>query len=276
MPSIPLTSDQFTELLWPSGAPGTQGDEELDKPAIAPFLPDNPAASRGAVVVFPGGGYGTLAMGHEGADVAAWLNARGLAAFVVRYRLGPRYRHPSMLQDAQRAMRIVRSRAAEWKIVPGQIGVWGFSAGGHLASTLSTHWEESVDTTGEPIEAVSCRPDFSILAYPVISFHNWVHGGSKRNLLGEEPSLELVHNLSNETQVNESTPPTFLFHTSGDASVPARNSIDYFSALQAAGVPSELHIYERGRHGVGLAPADPVLSTWPARLDDWLRLRGVL
>lgn len=252
-----------TELLWPEGAPGALGTEDADKPSLTFWLAPNPNGA--AVLVCPGGGYGGLAMDHEGKQVAEWFNSFGVSAFILKYRLGPKYHHPVMLNDARRAISIIRTRAAELKVDPRKIGVMGFSAGGHLASTLSTHFQE-----GE-------RPDFSILVYPVISFTTiYTHSGSMRNLLGQNPDPALVWNLSNELQVTSQTPPTFLFHTSGDTGVPPENSILYYLALRKAGVPAEMHIYQEGRHGVGLAPKDPVLSTWPARLKDWLGVRGMI
>ena len=254
---------QRVELLWPGGAPGAVGTEDRDKPAIAIYLPEADKASGAAVVICPGGGYGNLSMEKEGSHIAAWLNERGIAGFVLKYRLGPRYHHPAPLDDAQRALRYVREHAGEFRIRPDRVGIWGFSAGGHLAATAGTHF-----TAGT-------RPDFLILAYPVITFEPpYAHQGSRRNLLGAEPDPKLVHSLSNETQVTAETPPTFLFHTTGDKGVPPENSVMFYMALRKAGVPAEMHIYERGNHGVGLAPADPVLATWPGRLEDWLRLRG--
>lgn len=263
------------ELLWPSGAPGALGSEDRDKPRLTIYpAPDNP--TRAAVVVCPGGGYGNLAMDHEGVQIARWLNAHGLAAFVLQYRLGPRYRHPVPLQDAQRALRYVRLHAVEMNLASDRIGIWGFSAGGHLASTAGTHFDAGNPAAEEPIDRQSSRPDFLILSYPVITFRPpYAHQGSRRNLLGDEPDPALVENLSNDTQVTEATPPTFLFHTSGDTGVPAENSVQFYLALRKAKVPAELHIYERGKHGVGLAPTDPVLSSWGDRLADWLKLRGL-
>ncbi|HTM47798.1 MAG TPA: alpha/beta hydrolase [Bryobacteraceae bacterium] len=255
---------QKIELLWPDGAPGALGSEDRDKPSIGIYLPPAEKATAAAVVICPGGGYGNLSMEKEGSKIAGWLNERGIAGFVLKYRLGPRYHHPAPLQDAQQAISHVRAHAAEYRIKADQVGIWGFSAGGHLASTAATHFE--ADT----------RPDFLILAYPVITFEPpYVHQGSRRNLLGNEPDPKLVHSLSNQTQVTAQTPPTFLFHTTGDSGVPAENSVLFYLALRKAGVPAEMHIYERGPHGVGLAPADPVLSTWPGRLEDWLKLRGL-
>jgi len=272
-----LAAEPQTIVLWPEGAPGAVGNEDADRPTLTVYLPPAERAVPTGVVVCPGGGYAKLAMDHEGRQVAEWLNSLGVAAFVLKYRLGPRYRHPAPLEDAKRALRLVRSRAGEFRIAPDRIGVWGFSAGGHLASTLATHFDAGNPAAADPIERVSCRPDFAILAYPVISFASeYAHKGSRRNLLGDNPDPALVENLSNEKQVTAQTPPTFLFHTNEDQGVPAENSVLFYLALRRAGVPAELHIYERGRHGVGLAPNDPVLSSWPQRLADWLRVRGLL
>ena len=266
-----------TESLYGGKAPGAIGDEDLDKPTLTRYLADPTKATGTAVVVCPGGGYGALAMDHEGKQIAEYLNNLGVSAFVLKYRLGPRYRHPAPLQDAQRAIRTVRSRAAEWGVKPDRVGIWGFSAGGHLASTAATHFDAGRTEAADAIERASSRPDFAILAYPVITFVNeHVHKGSRRNLLGDTPDDKLVQYLSNETQVTPQTPPTFLFHTNEDAGVPPENSVLFYLALRKAGVPAEMHIYERGRHGVGLAPRDPVLSSWGARLSDWLRIRGLL
>ncbi len=259
------------ELLWPSGAPGAVGSEDVDKPTLSIFLPPAKSATGMGVVVCPGGGYQMLAMDHEGVQIARWLNSIGIAAFILKYRLGPRYHHPAPLLDAQRALRTVRCRAQEFGVATDQIGVWGFSAGGHLASTLATHFDAGDPKAADPVDRVSCRPDFAILAYPVISFTTeYVHRGSRENLLGKNPDPKLVELLSNEKQVTKNTPPTFLFHTDADDGVPPENSVLYYLALRKAGVPAEMHIYQRGPHGVGLAPTDQVLSTWADRLADWL------
>jgi acetyl esterase/lipase len=266
-------SQPRVELLWPSGAPGAVGTEDLDKPNLTIYPPAKPSGS--AVIVCPGGGYQMLAMDHEGKQIAEYLNRLGIAAFVLKYRLGPRYHHPAPLQDAQRAIRYARSHAADYGIRPDRIGIWGFSAGGHLASTAGTHFDAGTPSAADPIARVSSRPDFMILAYPVISLGSeYAHAGSRRNLLGENPDPALVENLSNEKQVTPQTPPAFLFHTNADRGVPPENSVLFYLALRRAGVPAEMHIYERGDHGVGLAPKDPVLSTWGDRLADWLKLRG--
>lgn len=260
-------------MLWPNGAPGALGDEDRDKPSIGVWLPPAGAANGSAVVVCPGGGYSILAMDHEGKQVADWLNARGIAAFVLKYRLGPRYHHPIELGDAQRAIRTVRANAAEFRVVADRIGIWGFSAGGHLASTASTHFDKGNPDAADPIDRASSRPDFSILCYPVITMGEFTHRGSRRNLLGDNPDPALIELLSSEKQVRADTPPAFLFHTSDDSGVPVENSVMYFMALRKAGVPAEMHLYEHGAHGVGLAWKYPVLSTWTARLEDWLRRR---
>jgi len=265
------------EPLWPGGAPGAVGNEDADKPTVTPYLPREDRATGTAVVVCPGGGYAHLAMDHEGDQIARWLNSFGVAAFVLKYRLAPRYHHPAPLQDAQRAIRYVRSRARIYKISPDRIGIWGFSAGGHLASTAGTHFDGGKPGDPDVIERVGCRPDFLILAYPVISFTEaFTHKGSRRNLLGDNPDQPLVESLSNERQVTPQTPPTFLFHTGEDKGVPAENSVVFYLALRRAGVPAEMHIFQSGPHGVGLAQYDQVLSSWSGRLAEWMKTRGLL
>ncbi len=265
--------------LWPEGAPGALGKEPADVPTLTPYLVPKERATGASVVVCPGGGYQHLAE-HEGRPVAEWLNSIGVTAFVLKYRLGPRYRHPSMLQDAQRAVRTVRARAAEWGLDPARVGILGFSAGGHLASTAGTHFDMGKPDAADPVERVSSRPSVMILIYPVITMREKSHAGSRRNLLGENPSPELVALLSNEERVTGETPPAFLVHTMTDTAVPVENTLTFVSALRKAGVPFELHLYERGPHGFGLGtarqnrPADPILSTWPAHAADWLRLHG--
>jgi acetyl esterase/lipase len=266
-----------TEVLWPDGAPGALGTDEADKPSLTLYQPNRTQATGTLVVICPGGGYQNLAMDHEGHQVARWLTSRGVAAAIVKYRLGPKYRHPAPLQDVLRAIRLVRSRAAELNVKPDRIGVMGFSAGGHLASSAATLYGLKEALVGDTLATVSSRPDFAILGYPVIVFGADVtHRGSQRNLIGESPAQELVTLLSTDRQVNAQTPPTFLFHTSEDGAVPPQNSVAFYLALKNAGVPAELHIYEKGRHGVGLAPEDRELSTWPDRVLGWMRGRGLL
>ncbi len=268
---------QKIELLWPGGAPGAQGTADEDRPSLAIYLPDPAKAAGFGVVVCPGGGYGMLAMDHEGQQIAEWLNGFGAAAFVLRYRLGPRYHHPVEMEDGQRAMRFVRFHAREYGIANDRIGIWGFSAGGHLASTIGTHFDNGNPTAADLIDRAGSRPDFMVLAYPVISFTTpYVHKGSMRNLLGDNPDPQLVRSLSNELQVTAQTPPTFLFHTDSDEAVPVENSLLFYQALRQNHVPVEMHIFERGHHGVGLAQKDPALSHWPELLANWFRTRGLL
>ena len=264
------------QLLWPDGAPGATGTQDEDKPSITPFVVPAVRAVGTAVVVCPGGGYQHLATDHEGDQVARWLNSLGVQAFVLKYRLGPKYHHPIELGDAQRAIRTVRTKAEEYHIQPNRIGIMGFSAGGHLASSAGTHFDAGNPGAADPIDRAGSRPDFLILGYPVISFTSNVHRGSMRALLGDNPDPKLVELMSNELQVTAQTPPTFLFHTTADQTVPVENSVMFYMALRKAGVPAEMHIYEQGPHGVGLAPTDEALSSWPARLADWLRIRGLL
>lgn len=269
--------DPETIPLWPRGAPGAKGEAAKDVPTLTIHLPEASRAVGAAVVVFPGGGYAGHAMDHEGKQIAEWLTARGVAAFVCRYRLGADYPHPAPLTDAKRAVRVVRAHAEKFGVHPDRVGVWGFSAGGHLASTLSTHFDDGQPNAEDAVERVGCRPDFAILCYPVVSMKDpLAHGGSRKNLLGESPDPELVESLSNDMQVASRTPPTFLFHTDEDRAVKAENAVQYYLALRRAGVAAELHIYERGAHGVGLGGKDPILATWPDRLHDWLTHRGVL
>ena len=263
--------------LWPDGAPGAVGNEPADIPELQIYLPEADKATGAGIVVCPGGGYGALAMDHEGHQVAKWLNTIGVAGFVLKYRLGQRYKHPAPLQDAQRAIRYVRAHAKEWKIDPDRVGIMGFSAGGHLASTAATHFDAGDANSEDPIDRQSSRPSFAVLCYPVISFTEpFGHTGSKRNLLGPDPDPDLVENLSNEKQVTPQTPPTFLFHTGADTGVPVENSLAFYQALRKAKVPAELHVYQDGPHGVGLAPGRPGLSTWKDRLADWLKNSGFL
>jgi len=258
--------------LWPNGAPGALGSTTDDIPTLTPFIPKD-KVNGSAVIVCPGGGYQHLA-DHEGRPVAEWLNSIGITAFVLKYRIGPKYHHPAPLQDAARAVRLVRARAPEWKIDPKRIAILGFSAGGHVASSIGTHFDSGQPGAADVIDRVSSRPDLLVLIYPVITMGEFTHGGSKKQLLGDNPTADMVKLMSNEEQVTKETPPTFLVHTANDAAVPVENSLRFAEALRKVGVPFELHIYERGKHGFGLAPDDPILSTWPARAADWLHLQG--
>ena len=271
-----LAQEPKAELLWPAGAPGALGTQPEDQPSLTPYVLPTGSGSGTAVVICPGGGYQHLSMDKEGYQVAKWLNTLGVSAFVLQYRLGPRYHHPVELQDAQRAIRTVRSRAAEYGLQPDRIGIMGFSAGGHLASTAGTHFDAGNAAASEPVDRAGSRPDFMVLCYPVITFGAFAHAGSRQFLLGDNPDPRLVENLSNELQVTAQTPPTFLFHTTNDRTVPVENSVMFYSALRKAGVPAEMHLYERGPHGVGLAQSDPALASWPGRLAEWLRIHGLL
>lgn len=270
--------DPKVELLWPQGAPDAKGDQPADKPTLTVFLPDPQKSIGTAVVVCPGGGYGGLATDHEGHQFGKWFNSFGVTVFMLEYRhRGRGYGHPAPLQDAQRAVRTVRSRADEWKISPDRIGIMGFSAGGHLASTAGTHFDKGNANATDPIERVSCRPDFMILCYPVIAFDEpYTHRGSQINLLGENADPALVRSLSNEKQVTAETPPTFLFQTDEDTAVPAENAVQFYLALRRAHVPAEMHIYRTGPHGIGLGANVPGSSTWPDRLKDWMHGQGLL
>ncbi len=262
--------------LWPDGAPGALGTSTNDIPTLTPFLPAPDKASGAAIVVCPGGGYGGLAA-HEGKDYALYLNEHGVTAFVLKYRLGSHgYRHPRMLEDAQRAIRLVRARAAEWKLDPKRVGIIGSSAGGHLASTAVTHFDAGKPDAADPVEHQSSRPDLGILCYAVISMGPNTHQGSKINLLGKEPSAELVELLSNEKQVTRDTPPCFLWHTAEDKAVKVENSLDFAAALQKNGVPFDLHIYQKGRHGLGLNDKPPFSNVhpWAKDLVFWLKEQG--
>jgi acetyl esterase/lipase len=273
-----LAAEPKVELLWPKGAPGALGDRPEDKPTLIVYLPEKEKATGAAVCICPGGGYGHLAMDHEGHQIAQWFNSMGVAGFIVDYRHRRKgYGHPAPLQDAQRAIRTVRARGGEWGVDPSRIGVMGFSAGGHLASTAATHFDAGKPDAEDSIERASCRPDFAILCYPVVMFDEaYTHRGSQRNLLGEDADPKLVRSLSNEKQVTPQTPPTFLFHTDEDKGVPAENSVQFYLALRRAKVPAELHIYRQGRHGLGLAPDMPGTGNWPKQCQDWMRGLGLL
>jgi acetyl esterase/lipase len=248
----------------------------VQKPDLAIYLPSERNATGEGVVICPGGGYSVLAYDWEGSDIACWLNSRGIAAFVLKYRLpGSKSNvipHESPLMDAQRALRLVRFNAEKWNVDPTKIGIMGFSAGGHLASTLSTHYDQGNLSSEDPVDQVSCRPDFSVLVYPVISFQEEItHMGSRTNLLGEHASAEMVDYYSNELQVTEDTPPAILIHSGDDTAVPVENSIAYYKALRANNIDSELHIYPYGGHGYSLAIGRGHLSTWPDRVNEWIR-----
>ena len=273
----PVASGEPVVLLWPTGAPGAVGDADEDKPTLTVFLPAGVNATKTGVVVAPGGGYQHLAMEKEGYAIAEWLNARGVAAFVLKYRLGPKYHHPVEIWDAQRAIRMVRAHAAEYGIAADRLGMWGFSAGGHLTATAGTQFDAGMADSTDVVERQGSRPDFLVLAYPVVTMMEpYVHHGSLNNLLGEDPDPALVRSLSAETRVTSQTPPTFLFSTTDDKTVPVANSVMFYEALVKAGVSAEMHIFQWGVHGVGLAAADPSLNVWPDLVAKWMRERGYM
>ena len=273
---IGKSSAQETVRLWEGDAPGALGKEAIDTPTLTITQPKGGKANVASVIVCPGGGYGWLAE-HEGKPIAEWLNSVGVTSFVLKYRLGPKYHHPCMQQDVNRAIRYVRARSIEMKLDPKRIGIIGFSAGGHLASTAATHFDSGNKEDKDPIERESSRPDAAILIYPVITMSDeFTHQGSKHNLLGERPEQSLVELMSNEKQVTKQTPPTFLVHTLDDSVVPCENAIEFTRACRKAGVPVELHLFEHGPHGFGLAKNDTVLGTWTGMCENWLKRRGFL
>lgn len=241
-------------------------------PALEAFLIDD-GQPHGAVIVLPGGGYNHLAA-HEGVPIARWLNAAGISAFVLNYRVAP-YRHPMPLLDASRAVRTVRARAAAWNVRPDQIGVLGFSAGGHLAATLATRYSEGDPASEDPIERVSSRPDAAVLCYAVISFTRpFAHAGSGQALVGDAAPAGLKEDLSAESRVSPATPPCFLWHTADDEKVPVENALLFASSLRQHGVPFEMHVFPHGRHGLGLALDDPGVGQWAGLCANWLKSLG--
>lgn len=268
-------ADKMALALWPEGAPYALGNEREDQPVLVPYFAANQGVGKqAAVIVFPGGGYSNRA-DHEGEPIAQWLNALGITAFVLEYRVAP-YGHPVQQTDGQRALRYVRSRAEEWNLDPGKLGVIGFSAGGHLASTVGTRFDNGNSDAADFVERFGCRPDFLMLCYPVISMGPCTHEGSRRLLLGEQPGEELIALLSNERQVTEDTPPTFLWHTADDSAVPVDNALLFAGALQRNKVPFELHVFQSGRHGLGLAADHPEAYVWPELCARWLKRREII
>ena len=271
--SKPVTDRQTIDS---SGNPVRYSYSFVSRPTLTVYQPPEGTANGTAVVVCPGGGYQHLAMTHEGSDVCKWLNTLGITAFLLKYRLpsdetmvdksiGP-------LQDAQRAIQLVRQRAKEWGVDTGAVGILGFSAGGHLASTAGTHFNRGV--IDNPLR-VSLRPDFMVLLYPVISFSDSIgHRGSRDNLLGKHPSSDLIQLYSNEQRVTDQTPPTFLIHAEDDKTVMVINSLYFYEALIKHHVPAELHVYPKGGHGFGMWNSTSGDDQWPDRLAEWMRVNG--
>jgi acetyl esterase/lipase len=290
-----VRSQTVTLKLWPEGIPGSISDPSyIEKiittdgritrcnnvvtPDLTVFLPAPEKANGAAVMICPGGGYGTLAFDHEGNAIAKWLNDNGIAGIILKYRLPSdrimKDKSVGPLQDAQEAMRVIRRHAPEWKIDPMKVGVIGFSAGGHLASTISTHYDEIVYDVKD---GTSARPDFSLLIYPVVSMDTLVtHRGSRNNLLGLNPGNDLVQRFSNELQITADTPPAFLVHSSDDNAVPVMNSIGYYKGLQNNKIQAELHIFQKGGHGYGLAVGKGTESSWPDLCIKWLKAIGLI
>jgi acetyl esterase/lipase len=265
------------ERLWPAAVPGAIGSTDDDVPEISVYLPAHWHSTGAGMVICPGGAYKLLMSSYEGEDIARWLNSFGVAGFVLKYRIAPRYRYPAPVLDAERAMRYVRYNAARYGLHPDRVGIIGFSAGGHLASTVITHFDDGKPAAGDPVDRVSSRPDFAVLGYPIISLEPpFTHEESALNLLGPMPDPLLRRELSNDRHVTPRTPPTFLFHTAEDAAVPVENSALFCSALRKNGVECELHIFEYGSHGAGLAdghgraPLVPSLRPWSALAEQWL------
>ncbi|MBA3655813.1 MAG: alpha/beta hydrolase [Gemmatimonadaceae bacterium] len=263
--------------LWPDKVVRAPGDTLADRPFMLLYLPPKNLSTGAAALVFAGGAYNHIAIVKEGLPAARWLNSIGVAAFVVRYRLGPVYHHPAMLQDAARAMRVARTRANEWGIDPARIGVVGFSAGGHLASTLATRSDRGNSTSADFVERAGSRPAFVLLVYPVITMKEpFVNRGSRRDLLGVAPDSAEIEQLSNELHVASDLAPTFLVAATDDPGVPVENSLLFYNSARSAAVPVELHLFQAGGHGFGLAPDNPALSAWPALAAAWLRRNGWL
>jgi acetyl esterase/lipase len=258
--------------LWPGDAPGALGKNPEDIPTITAYLPDVSNRNGASVLILPGGGYGHLAE-HEGKGYAEWFAAHGVTAYVLKYRLGPKYHHPVMLEDASRALRTVRAFAKRDGLDPARVAVIGSSAGGHLAATLVTHFDAGNANSSDPIERESSRPDLGILCYPVITMGEFTHQGSKDNLLGKSPSPELVNEMSAELHVTKDTPPCFLWSTFEDRTVPVENTLMFAGALRKAGVPFSLHIFEKGPHGLGMGRPRHPAPPWIDDLVYWLKER---
>lgn len=273
--------------LWPEGVPGAKdiGEEKhqdggrisnVSNPTLTIYRPAIDRPNGTAVVICPGGGYGMVSNEREGVQFANWLSTLGVTSFVLKYRMAE-FGHPAPLQDVTRAVRLVRSRAAEFHVNPSRIGVMGSSAGGHLAATAGTLFDHAGGKTGADLDKVSARPDFLILMYPVITMYDPVaHAGSRKNLIGANPGQELMDLMSTEKQVTGNTPPTLIIHTQEDKAVPVDNALLFFQALTKAKVPAEMYVFEHGSHGMGMKPEFGTASNWPKRAEEWLNGRGLL
>lgn len=275
-----FAQDTLKTYLWDAQVPLAQGNEEVDKPSTTVYFPTKQKANGAAIVICPGGGYVTLAIDHEGRQVAKWYADMGFTAIVLTYRIGTwdhkKYQHPAPFLDASRAMRYVRFKAKEWKINPEKIGMMGFSAGGHLASCVATMWDGGNPKSTNLIDKQSSKPNFLVLVYPVITFrtkHAFTFG--RGVLLGENASKEKIDSLSTEMQVSTHTPPTFMMYTDED-DINAMNAILFYTALKENRIAAELHIFERGKHGFGLFPEESTIKKWPDLLKNWLTNRGLV
>ncbi|HAZ04563.1 MAG: hypothetical protein A2W90_17190 [Bacteroidetes bacterium GWF2_42_66] len=285
-----LSAQDFSLKVWPDGAPeknnppgkerswvdGIQRIENISEAEIYVYLPEKEKNAGAAVVICPGGGYWIEAIEHEGYQIAEFLKENGIAGIVLKYRL-PYGNHKIPLMDTQQAIRLVRSKAAEWNINPAKIGIAGSSAGGHLASTAGTHFDAGNPQSIDPLAKLSCRPDFMLLLYPVVTFNEeWTHIGSRKNLLGENNKWELVEKYSNERQVTADTPPTFFILADDDKAVPPRNSIEMYLAMKKYGVPAEMHIYSKGGHGFGMKKTGLPVNEWPGLFINWLKSQEII
>jgi acetyl esterase/lipase len=278
----PAHAEAPVYLLWPAGAPGAIGNETPDQPSVQVFMPTASNTTGTAIIVCAGGAY-VEHMAYEGELVAHWLSQVGVTAFVLQYRIAPRYHYPIPGEDAMRAIRFVRYNAAGFHIAPDRIGIMGFSAGGHVASTAATHFQEASLNSHDPVDMASSRPDFAILAYSIISMRpNETDAKTAKNFFGDTDSPRAPEQMTNYLHVTDQTPPVFLFHTSEDRPVPVENSVLFYTALRQHHVPVEMHLFEKGAHGAGLADGiggganNPYLAVWPKLAENWLRVRGLL
>ena len=275
---VPLYPQTYPVVIPPDQVPisvvgNINSVNNIHYPTLDVYVPKLPAGQ--GVVICPGGGYSGLAIDHEGRQIAQWLNSLGVSAFVLKYRLPPKYRHPVPMQDVQRAMRLVRANAANWGVKTDRVGIMGFSAGGHLASTAATHYDLGNAAAADAVERWSCRPDFLILGYPVVCFsREYCHAGTRSNLIGETLPADLAQLLSNELHVTPDTPPTFIFHSSDDPAVDVRNALDFYLACQQNKVSAELHVFPAGGHGYGMGQPGSAQSQWPGLCARWLQTLG--